>query len=238
MNSIKKDVGLPVKPFDDAKTRYVKMTFNSTYVLLMTTGTITFIEALRTQIPEVRHIMNIETVISIIAAYFYSVFIQEVKDSEDKNIPLDFAKINLIRYNDWMITTPFMILGLCLVLGYNSGVKLNLLTFLTLIALDFGMIGLGYLGEIGIMDRKKAYITSFICLFLLFGLIAYTFLITKYSLANIVAFLAFFIIWSVYGLVNDLDEKTKNVVYNHLDSIAKCFIGIFFWAYFTKIIVI
>jgi bacteriorhodopsin len=238
MNSIKKEVGLPVKPFDDNKTRYVKSTFYSTYVLLMTTGTITFIEALRTQIPEVRHIMNIETVISIIAAYFYSIFTQEIKDSEDKNIPLDFAKINLIRYSDWMITTPFMILGLCLVLSYNSGVKLNLLTFIALVILDFGMIALGYLGEIGVMDRKIAYITSFMCLFLLFGLIAFTFLSTKYNLPNIIAFVAFLIIWSVYGLVYNLDEKTKNVVFNYLDSIAKCFIGISFWVYFTKIIVV
>lgn len=238
MNTIKKEVGLPVKPFDDDKTRYVKMTFYSTYVLLLTTGTITFIEALRTEIPEVRHIMNIETVISIVAAYFYSVFTQEVKDSEDKNIPLDFAKINLIRYNDWMITTPFMILALCLVLSYNSGIKLKLLTFVVLILLDFGMIGLGYLGELGTIDRKIAYITSFICFFLLFGLIAYTFLRGKYSLPNIIVFLAFFIIWSIYGLINDLDEKTRNIIYNYLDSIAKCFIGLFFWAYFTKIIVL
>lgn len=238
MNSVKKEVGLPVKPFDDAKTKYVKMTFYSTYVLLMTTGTITFIEALRTQIPEVRHVMNIETVISIVAAYFYSLFIQEVKDSEDKNFPLDFAKINRLRYNDWMITTPFMILGLCLVLSYNSGVKLNFLTFIALIMLDFGMIALGYLGEVGTLDRNKAYIASFMCFFLLFGLIGYTFLSAKYSLPNIVAFLAFFIIWSIYGLVNYLDEKTKNVVYNCLDAISKCLIGISFWVYFTKILVI
>ncbi len=238
MNTIKKEVGLPVKPFDDDKTRYVKSTFYSTYVLLMTTGTITFIEALRTQIPEVRHIMNIETVISIIAAYFYSIFTQEIKDSEDKNMPLDFAKINLIRYSDWMITTPFMILALCIVLGYNSGIKLQFLTFIILLVLDFGMIGLGYLGEIGTIDRNMAFITSFICFFLLFGLIGFTFLRGKYSLPNIVAYLAFFAIWSIYGLVYNLDEKTKNIVFNYLDSIAKCLIGISFWAYFTKIIVL
>ena len=238
MNNIKKNSIAPFKPVDDAKTRYIKMTFNATYVLLMTTGTITFIEALRTEIPEVRHIMNIETVISIIAAYFYSKFTENVKESEDKNIPLDFNKINLTRYNDWMITTPFMILGLCLVLSYNSGVKLNLLTFSTLLVLDFAMIGLGYLGEVGTINKNIAFITSFMCFFLLFGLIAITFLRTKYSLPNIVSFLSFFIIWSVYGLVHYLDEKTKNIVYNCLDAIAKCFIGIFFWAYFTKIIVI
>jgi len=34
-------------------------TFNLTYILLITTGTITLIEALRTKIPFVRHIFNL-----------------------------------------------------------------------------------------------------------------------------------------------------------------------------------
>jgi hypothetical protein len=41
--------------------------FTLTYVLLITTGTVTLIEALRTKIPLVRHIFNLETVISVIA---------------------------------------------------------------------------------------------------------------------------------------------------------------------------
>ena len=41
--------------------------FTLTYILLLTTGTITLIEALRTKIPLVRHIFNLETVISVIA---------------------------------------------------------------------------------------------------------------------------------------------------------------------------
>ena len=53
----------------------VKMTFYITYVLLITTGTITLIEALRNNQPAVRHVMNLETCISIIAGYFYSQFI-------------------------------------------------------------------------------------------------------------------------------------------------------------------
>jgi hypothetical protein len=55
---------------------YVKFSFAISYVLLLTTGTITFIEALRTQIPQVRHVMNLETCISLVAGYFYSVFVQ------------------------------------------------------------------------------------------------------------------------------------------------------------------
>ena len=58
---------------------YVKYSFVITYILLLTTGTITFIEAMRTQVPAVRHIMNLETCISIVAGYFYSVFVQKIE---------------------------------------------------------------------------------------------------------------------------------------------------------------
>jgi bacteriorhodopsin len=188
--------------FEEAKIRSVKLTFNSTYTLLMTTGTITFIEALRTSIPEVRHIMNLETCISIVAAYFYSVFIEEAKEAERKNLPLDYKKINIIRYNDWLITTPLMILVLCLVLSYNSGVKLKLLTYAVFLVLDLGMIGLGYMGDTEIINKNVGFITSFICFFLLFGLIGYTFLPAKYSLYNYIIFLFFFIMFVIYCLVN------------------------------------
>jgi bacteriorhodopsin len=216
----------------------MKNTFYSTYVLLLTTGTITFIEALRTPIPAVRHIMNLETCISLIAGYFYSVFNQEIKYADEKNLPIDYAKINRIRYIDWSISTPLMILALTLFLSLNTGIPVKLMTYATLAILDFGMIGLGYLGETGGMNRKLAWVTSFICFFLLFGLIAYTFLLGKFHLANIVVFSAFFIVWSIYGVVYDLDDEKKNTAFNILDSIAKCIIGITLWAYFTKILVL
>ena len=224
--------------FEEAKARNVKLTFNSTYTLLMTTGTITFIEALRSTIPEVRHIMNLETCISIVAAYFYSVFIQEAKEAEAKNVPLDYKKLNIIRYNDWLITTPLMILVLSLVLSYNSGVKVKLLTYALFFVLNLGMIGLGYLGDMDLMNKNVAFITSFICFFLLFGFIGYTFLPAKYSLANYVVFGLFFVVWGMYGVVNKFDEKNKNIGYNILDSIAKCLVGLSLWAYFTKILVL
>jgi bacteriorhodopsin len=216
----------------------MKNTFYSTYVLLLTTGTITFIEALRTPIPAVRHIMNLETCISLIAGYFYSVFNQEIKYADEKNLPIDYAKINRIRYIDWSISTPLMILALTLFLSSNTGIPVKLMTYATLALLDFGMIGLGYLGETGGMNRNLAWVTSFICFFLLFGLIAYTFLRGKFHLANVVVFSLFFIVWSIYGLVYDLDDEKKNTAFNILDSIAKCIIGITLWAYFTKILVL
>ena len=53
-------------------------TFYITYVFLITTGTITFIESLRTKEEKVRNILNLETCISVIAAFFYGKFVQDL----------------------------------------------------------------------------------------------------------------------------------------------------------------
>jgi bacteriorhodopsin len=217
--------------------KYVKASFYSTYALLFTTGTITFIEALRTNIPEVRHIMNLETCISLVAGFYYSSFTQQVKDSDDKNVPLDYKAINNTRYSDWMITTPLMILVLCGTLAYNKKMSLHLLTYFILVVLDLGMIGLGYLGETNKMNRNTALITSFICFFLMFGLIGYTFFKGKSPFANYIIFAAFVIVWGVYGVIYNLDDEKKNIIFNVLDAIAKAVIGICLWGYFTKIVV-
>jgi bacteriorhodopsin len=100
----------------------IKASFTLTYILLLTTGTITLIEALRTKNPIVRHIFNLETVISIIAGYFYSVFVSMIEKHEEKNIPLNWNEINKLRYIDWSITTPIMLLVLCIALSEHSEV--------------------------------------------------------------------------------------------------------------------
>ena len=51
-------------------------------------------------------------------------------------------------------------------------------------------------------------------------------------------FVFFLVFWSGYGLLYMLPEKyeeEKNVGYNILDLLSKCFVGIFFWAYFTGV---
>ena len=54
-------------------------TFYITYVFLITTGTITFIEAMRTKDIKIRNILNLETCISVVAAFFYSKFVENVE---------------------------------------------------------------------------------------------------------------------------------------------------------------
>jgi hypothetical protein len=56
-------------------------------------------------------------------------------------------------------------------------------------------------------------------------------------MANYVMFTLYLVIWGLYGLVYLLPEEYKNITMNILDLIAKCFIGLGLWAYYTRIIV-
>jgi bacteriorhodopsin len=217
---------------------YVKFSFIVSYILLLTTGTITFIEALRTSIPSVRHIMNLETCISIIAGYFYSVFVQKIEDFSKLDKPIDWSDITLTRYIDWAITTPMMLLVLSVVLGNHINKPVKLPIIVSIIILNFIMLYIGYLGETGKMSHQTAMIIGFIPFILLFSIIFINFVKPKYILANYVFFTVFVSIWSIYGIAYMFNEEYKNITMNVLDCLAKCFVGLGLWAYYSKIIVL
>ena len=111
--------------------RLVKLTFYITYVFLMTTATITFIESISTNDSKVRHILNLETCISIVAAFFYGKFVS-LAEKNPESVP--YKTINNTRYLDWSITTPIMLLVLVLALLYNNnGGALGFKSFLTIL---------------------------------------------------------------------------------------------------------
>ena len=60
----------------------VKSSFYFTYIFLITTVTICFIEALRNPNPQIRHIMNLETCMSVVAGYFYGLFVDKLNKVE------------------------------------------------------------------------------------------------------------------------------------------------------------
>lgn len=216
------------------KFETVKFTFYFTYTLLFTTGTITLIEALSTSNPVVRHVMNLETCISIIAGYFYSQFLDKVKNV---NGVIDYKDINDTRYNDWFITTPLMILALMISLSYNNKNVVHFTTYIVAVLLNFGMLYSGYLGDKKTISKLSGCIIGFVFFVALFALIYFNFIKGSSTLFNFILFGIYVFIWSLYGFVYLLDEENKNIVYNILDVTAKCFVGLGLWAYFTKILV-
>lgn len=212
------------------KYALVNTTFYITYAFLMTTGTITFIEALRTKDIFVRNILNLETCISVVAAFFYSKFVNELSHSSD------YKKINVMRYTDWAITTPIMLLVLVLAFLYNTNKKpLSFVSYIVILLLNYGMLGVGYLGEIGQLDRTGANMIGFSFFTLMYAYIYKEFLHGKSNFDNKLLFWIFVILWAMYGVFYQMESVMRNVGYNVLDLLSKCFVGIFFWAYFTGV---
>lgn len=217
---------------------YVKFSFSITYIFLLTTATITFIEAMRTNVPTVRHVLNLETAISLIAAYFYSLFLDKISVYEKEDRKIDWADITSTRYIDWSMTTPLMILALCLILSQNIGKSITIQVILTIIILNYIMLYLGYLGESGSMDKLIACILGFIAFFGLFYTIFCEYVVPKSNSSNYILFGVFVSIWLFYGVFYMMTETYKNIGMNVLDCLAKCCFGLGIWAYYSKIVVL
>lgn len=208
----------------------VSNSFYITYAFLMTTATITFIEAIRTKNPKIRNILNLETCISVVAAFYYGLFVADLKEG------VDYEKINVTRYVDWSITTPIMLLVLVLALLYNNKRgPMSFISFVIILFLNYLMLGFGYIGEIGLLDKNWANTFGFIAFFALYYFIYDRYIAGKNNKDNNILFGAFVFLWALYGVFYNMDSVARNVGYNILDLFSKCFVGIFFWAYFTGV---
>ena len=222
----------------------VKSSFYFTYIFLITTGTICFIEALRNPVPQIRHIMNLETCISVVAGYFYGLFVEKINKAEkeakenqdeknDSELPLE--KINDMRYTDWAISTPLMLLVLCMVLGMENKKVVNFMPFVLILVFNFLMLGSGYIGELGKLPTLIANIIGFVFFILMYGTIWKVYMSgTKQTKQSQIIFWLFVVLWALYGVFYQMPQLTKIFGYNILDLLSKAFVGIFFWFYLTK----
>jgi len=220
----------------DGKLDAVKTSFTLTYILLLTTSLVTFIEAIRTQNPLVRHIFNLETCVSLVGGYFYSVFVGMVDDFKKRNVNFDWDAITKIRYIDWSITTPMMLLSLCLVLAKESKKIIHLTTILLIVFLNYVMLYVGYLGEINVLNKTLACIGGFIPFVIMFYIIFTKYVVIDKGFSKYYLFVIYVVTWSFYGLVYLLGDEYKNIAMNILDCFSKCIVGLLLWGYYTNII--
>lgn len=214
----------------------VQFSFMMSYIVLLTTGTICFIEALRTNSPMIRHIFNLETCISIVAGYFYYLFLEKLKEYELKQ-RIDWKEMTQLRYMDWSITTPMMLIVLCAALAYNIKKVVTFRVISIVIVLNYVMLYFGYLGEENTLDKYTAAGASFLAFFMMYLIVFYEYIQPKYNLPNYVFYTLYLVVWATYGIVYFLEEETKNITFNALDVISKSLIGIGLWFYYTRIIV-
>lgn len=204
-----------------------KNSFFTAYLVLFGYTIITLVEAIRTPSVNVRHIMNIETAISLVAGMVYSYFNEEIKKPG-----VDLKKITQVRYVDWSITTPLILL--VILLFYNGESSIDYKVYLGIIILNAGMLYSGYLGETGAVHKMTGGILGFLFFGAMLGLF-YNCCVPGSK--SPVVFWLFALIWTLYGVAYYVeDEETKNICYNALDVIAKALFGVVLWSYYGKVL--
>jgi bacteriorhodopsin len=204
-----------------------KNSFFTSYLVLFGYTIITLVEAIRTPSILVRHVMNIETAISLIAGLVYGYLLEEVRKPG-----ADLKKITQIRYFDWSITTPLILL--VMLLFYNGENAIDYKTYLGIITLNAGMLFAGYQGETGAWSKQTGGAVGFG----FFGaMLALFYACCVPGKKNPIVFYVFALLWTLYGVVYSIeDEETKNISYNALDVLSKAIFGVVLWSYFGKVL--
>jgi hypothetical protein len=233
-NKIEVLSNIPLDKADEKKNKYIKSerAFYFNHVWMFITVIVTLLTAIVITIPLHRYIILMEAAISTISTTIYYFLHKKILSNEANNEPVDWKGITVLRYNGWVFSTPIMLIAFLLFLSSTTKVKLTIPVALTVVLLDWIMLYLGYLGEIGKITRNTALVTGFIPLFIIFGIIYQTFLKNKYMFFNYFIFALFVIFWSLYGIGYMWELEAKNYLMNVLDLLSKSGFGLAFAFYF------
>ncbi len=216
----------------------LKKSFVISGLILFGSTIITFIEALKNDSIRARHILNLETAVSLIAGYVYMKFVDFIS-TKAKDKPIDeetHREIVQYRYIDWFITTPLLILALVAFFTFYDKVPLRFQYYLLAIFFNFTMLYAGYLGETNGIDKLQGLIIGFVGYIGMLLTIWCYFVHKQERYHQKLIFMVFAIIWSFYGIAYMFDVRSKNFVYNILDVVSKTMFGLFMWAYYGKVV--
>lgn len=171
-----------------------------------------------------KEILIMETVVQFIELCFYIYLLR---------IPL--MNMATIRYFDWIITTPTMLLTIIMYFEYKKQdkkirfldfIKQNYQTIMVIFLCNWCMLLFGYLGETEQIDLMTSSLFGFIFLIINFYIIY-----VKYALPANEIYLYWFItiIWAIYGIAALLEPIKKNNVINVLDIFSKNILGLFIY---------
>ncbi len=197
----------------------------TTFIILFTTFVFMFIQALKSDNSYIINLFSLEICVLLIASFFYWKMMHETS----------FSRIALMRYFDWSLTTPILLLTFLLIIHYENNIPLNFWYYLGIVVLNYFMLYFGYLGEIKSLDKSTSLLGGFLFFIIMIGII-YFYSVNKKNNFNMrLLFIVFSILWASYGFTELFEDKTKNYIYNNLDIFAKCLFSIYIWVYYGKI---
>ncbi len=113
----------------------------------MAAGTVWFVLERNDLKPELRSVATYAAVITFVAAILYYVMKDVVQFPGGAITADDVEATAPLRYIDWLITTPLLLVEFVLIVALAGAVKKGLLT--KIVIADIVMIVTGYLGEMG-----------------------------------------------------------------------------------------
>ena len=181
-----------------------------------------------------REVLTLEMIVQFVELFFYIYILRTMAITA-------LPQMAAMRYFDWVITTPTMLLttiifykyeehlekGIDTKLEFWDFVKTHRDNIITIFVCNFLMLLFGYLGEIGAIDMMSSLTLGF----LFFGLTFYT-IYKNYAIHSKAALKLFyfvFIVWGLYGVAALTSPYTKNNMFNVLDIFAKNFFGLYLY---------
>ena len=213
-------------------TGAVYMSFFLSFLALTGSTVITFIAAIGNfddnEERFIRGALISETTVNIIAGMTYYYFMKYLYSDM-----LSLEKVTSVRYLDWILTTPLLLLSFAFYSNYQKKLQnLGSVSFMPLIWISIFnilMLVFGFLGETKMMSKFWAFLISFG----FFGLLFY-FVYDEYVKGNDTnietVYYVLLGVWALYGLAYYLPVREKNIAYNILDMVSKSGFGIFLWA--------
>ena len=177
-----------------------------------------------------KSVLYMETIVQVIEFIFYVWLVYNIA-----HITYD---VTFIRYYDWFITTPTMLLSFMVVMKYFDSpgiitftdfISNNLTNISYVLLFNAMMLIFGFLGEINILSRNISFILGFIFFFLSFYFMFINFV--GNNTINLIIFFTNFLIWSVYGIAYMFNYNNKNITYNILDIFSKNVNGLFLFLF-------
>lgn len=184
-----------------------------------------------------QQIILMEAFISAVSTYIYYLLWKKIQTNKMNNEDIDWKGITILRYNGWFFTTPIMLIAFLLFLSSTTKIILSPIIPMMIVILDWMMLYLGYLGEIGSISRTWALITGFIPLIIIFWMIYRIFFRNQIYFRNQITinnivFGLFILFWTLYGIGYTFELEPRNYLMNILDLLSKSFIGLIFAFYF------
>lgn len=168
-----------------------------------------------------------ENAINLIAAYMYSFFLTDVKDGK-----LSDDEVTNVRYLDWLLTTPMLLIVFALYFDYlnrdkasEPPQKLDWRALAVAFFANASMLLCGYLGEQGYVPKALGGVLGFFAFAALLNTM-YTSFVESDDARKL--FVYFAVTWGLYGVAYFMTNPTfKNISYNVLDLLAKVGLSLF-----------